>query len=172
MNFNQVYEELQWFFSLGYVIIISTILTMLLVKLFRVTILKKSLLNATDNQKDQILGMTGTITSLVVYGLVYIGNEMIVQMTFFIKFDEVISPMTITSGAAVTWVAAKGLYTVLHKFKGRLADKKLTKKELEDTKADIDEVKKSIEDAVELNAPVITNPVGAKPASNKGKIHY
>lgn len=144
MDITQLYNEFQWFFSLGYVVIISTILTMVLVNIWKKTFLKKTLANSTATQKDSILSLAGTITSLAVFALVHFANEMIIQGKILIDFNATIQSITITSGAATTWVAAKGLYTVLHKFIGRIKDKKLTVGDIVETKKDLDKVKDKV----------------------------
>lgn len=112
----EIWQSSRWIFSLGYVTVISIIATILLVKLWRVTILKKTLLNTTPTQKDSILGFAGTITSLVVFILVHFANEMIIQRKFKIDFNTVIQAISIPSGAAIVWSASKGVYTVFHKW--------------------------------------------------------
>lgn len=114
--FFEVYQNLQWVFSLGYVTILSIVATIYLVKLERVTILKKMLSGATAMQKDSILGLAGTITSLVVFTLVHFANEMIIQGKFLIDFNKVTQAISIPSGAAIVWSGSKGVYTVVHKW--------------------------------------------------------
>lgn len=151
-----VYDQFHWFIQLGYVIVISTILAMLLVNLWKVTFLKKFLTTASPTDKDKVLGSTGTVTSLVVYAIVYVVNEMVLQRTFLIVVDWHTAAVAIPSGAAIVWVAAKGLYTVLHKFIQRCKDGKLTKKEKDDTITEINEVEKAVK-AEQANAPKTLN---------------
>lgn len=142
--FSRSYNELSWFFELGYVVIIATILSMVFTQIWKKTILKKALVKASDSQKDKILGGCGTITSLVIYGVVYVANEMITQHTFSIVIEWHSAWAIISSGAAVTWVAAKGLYTVIHKAIQRHKEGKSLKENADAIKKDLNEVEKAV----------------------------
>lgn len=115
-KFFEVYQNLQWVFSLGYVTILSIVATIFLVNLEKATILKKMLSGATAMQKDSILGFAGTITSLIVFTVFHFGNEMIIQGKFLIDFDNVTQGISIPAGAAIVWSGSKGVYTVIHKW--------------------------------------------------------
>jgi len=154
----EFYNQFSWFVSLGYVTIIATFLTMGLVELLKATALKKCLKDADANKKDKVLSLLGSGVSLVIFAACHFGNEMILQHTFFINFNEVTQAVSITSGAAITWVAAKGLYTVFHKITKRLKEKKSLKDALKDANSDIDEVKKEVE-KVKANEKAKINPV-------------
>jgi hypothetical protein len=115
-SFVEIYQELQWVFSLGYVVILSIVATIFLVKLERATILKKSLSGATSMQQDSILGFAGTVTAFVVFAIFHFGNEMILQGKFLIDFNAVTQSISIPSGAAIVWSGSKAIYTAVHKW--------------------------------------------------------
>lgn len=119
-SFFEAYQAFQWVFSLGYVVVLSIIATILLVKLERITILKNALSGANEMQKDSILGFAGTVTSLVVFTVFHFANEMILQGKFLIDFDTTMQSITIPGGAAIVWSSSKGIYTVLHKWWARV----------------------------------------------------
>lgn len=167
-SFMEVWYNFSWFFSLGGVVLISVILTLLIVWIIKKTILKKRLSTATDTQQDKILGLTGTILSLIIYTIVYLASEMIIQGKFMIDFQGALSAVSIPTGAAVTWVAAKGLYTVLHKWIKRIKDKGLSKGDAEELKKDINEVKSEIQgitilsNGVEAEVPEVPHSIKKK----------
>lgn len=159
MEFLQVLSEFEWFFSLGAVVIISTLLTMLLVEVIKKVALKKFLSTSTDSQIDKVLGLIGTITSLIIYTIVYFASEMIIQGKFMIDFKGALSAVSIPSGAAVTWVSAKGLYTVWHKWWNRLKDKKVSKADAKELAEDINTVKTEVQNAVPINSEDVVNEI-------------
>ena len=162
MDFVALWEEFQWFFALGYVTVAATLLTMGVVEIEKKTIFRKKLETATASQKDKILGLAGTITSIVMYAICYVANEMILQGTLSIEIDWAVEGyLQIIPGAAVTWVAAKGLYTVLHKFIGRIKEKKLSNSQIvEETKKDLDVVANQIKEQQNTNAKTIEKSIG------------
>lgn len=164
-NFAELVEDFRWFFELGYVTVIATILTILLTQLWKATFLKNALSTADSTKKDKILSLAGTITSFVVYAIVWFANQMIVQKTFFISFDVNNVVMTIPSGAVTTWLAAKGLYTLIHKWWNRLPDKKeSTADSTEEVTAGSDQVAATIATS-NATAKIATASIGAVPAS-------
>jgi hypothetical protein len=114
-TFAELYNSLQWVFSLGYVVVISIIATILLIKLERVTLLKKVLSDTTAMQKDSILGFAGNITSFIVFAIIHFANEMILQGKFLIDFNTVTESISLPAGAAIVWSGSKGVYTAIHK---------------------------------------------------------
>lgn len=161
-KFFEVYQNLQWVFSLGYVTILSIVATIFLVKLEKATILKKMLSGATAMQKDSILGFAGTITSLIVFSLFHFGNEMIIQGKFLIDFDNVTQGISIPAGAAIVWSGSKGVYTVIHKWWQRVkSGEKINW--LQAIKELVDEIKKK------TSAVSETLPKKDKAKKNKAK---
>lgn len=167
----EIYQNFQWVFSLGYVIIFSIIATILLVKLERATILKRVLKDATNSQQDSILGLAGTITSLVVFLIFHFANEMIIQGKFLIDFNAVIQSISIPSGAAIVWSASKGIYTVFHKWWKRVkAGETLNLKQIsEEMKKETENPTLSLSEAMNGSATYLEKKSAKKVVKAKAK---
>ena len=114
MDFQGI-KNYEFFISLGYVTIISSILTLIITQIIKVILKKKNVINEEmfASQKDIILSRIGRIISLIIYSSLYILNE------YFLKHYIVFDGALITgllSGSALTLTLSKGIYTMLHQY--------------------------------------------------------
>lgn len=106
-------KDFKFYLSLGYVVIISSILTIILMQFYKFILTKKKIITEEINpdKKDLILSKSGRFISLIVYSLVYIINEIILKNEIVLNESLIIG---LLSGGAATLIVAKGLYTSLH----------------------------------------------------------
>lgn len=106
-------KDFKFYLSLGYVVIISSILTIILMQFYKFILTKKKIITEKINpdKKDLILSKSGRFISLIVYSLVYIINEIILKNEIVLNESLIIG---LLSGGAATLIVAKGLYTSLH----------------------------------------------------------
>ena len=114
MDFQGI-KNYEFFISLGYVTIISSVLTLIITQIIKVILKKKNVINEEmfASQKDIILSRIGRIISLIIYSSLYILNE------YFLKHNIVFDGALITgllSGSALTLTLSKGIYTMLHQY--------------------------------------------------------
>ena len=114
MDFQGI-KNYEFFISLGYVTIISSILTLIITQIIKVILKKKNVINEEmfASQKDIILSRIGRIISLIIYSSLYILNE------YFLKHNIVFDGALITgllSGSALPLTLSKGIYTMLHQY--------------------------------------------------------
>ena len=114
MDFQGI-KNYEFFISLGYVTIISSILILIITQIIKVILKKKNVINEEmfASQKDIILSRIGRIISLIIYSSLYILNE------YFLKHNIVFDGALITgllSGSALTLTLSKGIYTMLHQY--------------------------------------------------------
>ena len=114
MDFQGI-KNYEFFISLGYVTIISSILTLIITQIIKVILKKKNIINEEmfASKKDIILSRIGRIISLIIYSSLYILNE------YFLKHNIVFDGALITgllSGSALTLTLSKGIYTMLHQY--------------------------------------------------------
>ena len=114
MDFQGI-KNYEFFISLGYVTIISSILTLIITQIIKVILKKKNVINEEmfASKKDIILSRIGRIISLIIYSSLYILNE------YFLKHNIVFDGALITgllSGSALTLTLSKGIYTMLHQY--------------------------------------------------------
>ena len=114
MDFQGI-KNYEFFISLGYVTIISSILTLIITQIIKIILKKKNVINEEmfASQKDIILSRIGRIISLIIYSSLYILNE------YFLKHNIVFDGALITgllSGSALTLTLSKGIYTMLHQY--------------------------------------------------------
>ena len=114
MDFQGI-KNYEFFISLGYVTIISSILTLIITQIIKVILKKKNVINEEmfAPKKDIILSRVGRIVSLIIYSSLYILNE------YFLKHNIVFDGALITglfSGSALTLTLSKGIYTMLHQY--------------------------------------------------------
>ena len=114
MDFQGI-KNYEFFISLGYVTIISSILTLIITQIIKVILKKKNVINEEmfASQKDIILSRIGRIISLIIYSSLYILNE------YFLKHNIVFDGALIIgllSGSALTLTLSKGIYTMLHQY--------------------------------------------------------
>lgn len=158
--------SIDWFLSLGYVMIVSIVLTLLVTALAKVTVFKSTLakynavitsttsteieINNAKNSKDKMLSAFGYIASIVIYAGIYILFDCIESGVWskeiFVKYatDVTFYSVTIPTGAATTLLVVKGLYTMIHKFIGRIKDKKSAKVIAEETANDLANLKNNV----------------------------
>lgn len=114
MDFQGI-KNYEFFISLGYVTIISSILTLIITQIIKVILKKKNVINEAmfASQKDIILSRIGRFISLIIYSSIYVLNE------YFFKHNIVFDGALITgllSGSALTLTLSKGIYTMLHQY--------------------------------------------------------
>ena len=114
MDFQGI-KNYEFFISLGYVTIISSILTLIITQIIKVILKKKNVINEEmfASKKDIILSRIGRIISLIIYSSLYILNE------YFLKHNIVFDGALIIgllSGSALTLTLSKGIYTMLHQY--------------------------------------------------------
>ena len=114
MDFQGI-KNYEFFISLGYVTIISSILTLIITQIIKEILKMKNVINEEmfASQKDIILSRIGRIISLIIYSSLYILNE------YFLKHNIVFDGALITgllSGSALTLTLSKGIYTMLHQY--------------------------------------------------------
>lgn len=133
MNIDEL-SNFQFYLSLGYITIISSILTIILVQIYKILLKKKKVITPEmdSNKKDNILSRAGRIIALILYSLIYLANEYYFKHSLVINETLVIG---LLSGGAATLTVAKGLYTSIRQYQKKksvfdklaLAEEKLTK---------------------------------------------
>lgn len=103
-------KDFKFYISLGYVVLISSILTIIIMEIIKVILKKKNIITSDMNQdkKDDYLRKMGKVVSLITYLIVYLLNEYFLHHQ--ITFDEGLIA-GILSGGISTLTVAKGLYT-------------------------------------------------------------
>lgn len=114
MDFEGI-KNTEFFVALGYVTIISSILTIIIMQIYKMILKKKKVLtqDIDPNKKDAILAKAGRIIALILYTMIYLGNE------YYLKHVIVIDGALLTgiiSGSAATLTLAKGLYTSIRQY--------------------------------------------------------
>lgn len=114
MDFQGI-KNYEFFISLGYVTIISSILTLIITQIIKIILKKKNVINEEmfESQKDIILSRVGRIVSLIIYSSLYLFNEFYLKHN--IVFDETLC-IGLISGSALTLTLSKGIYTMLHQY--------------------------------------------------------
>lgn len=105
-------SDFKFYVSLGYVVMISSIITILAMQIYKAILKKRKLLTDDMNpdKKDNMLSKAGRISALLVYSAVYLVNEMLIKNEIMIDEALIIG---LISGGTTTLVVAKGLYTSL-----------------------------------------------------------
>ena len=140
MDFQGI-KNYEFFISLGYVTIISSILTLIITQIIKVILRKKNVINEEmfASKKDIILSRIGRIISLIIYSSLYILNE------YFLKHNIVFDGALIIgllSGSALTLTLSKGIYTMLHQY----CEKKTLFERLEYVSAIIDKMSETTDE--------------------------
>lgn len=140
MDFQGI-KNYEFFISLGYVTIISSVLTLIITQIIKIILKKKNVINEEmfASQKDIILSRIGRIISLIIYSSLYILNE------YFLKHNIVFDGALITgllSGSALTLTLSKGIYTMLHQY----CEKKTLFERLEYVSAIIDKMSETTDE--------------------------
>lgn len=114
MDFQGI-KNYEFFISLGYVTIISSILTLIITQIIKIILKKKNIINEEmfASKKDIILSRIGRIISLIIYSSLYLFNEFYLKHN--IVFDETLC-IGLISGSALTLTLSKGIYTMLHQY--------------------------------------------------------
>ena len=140
MDFQGI-KNYKFFISLGYVTIISSILTLIVTQIIKIILKKKNVINEEmfAPKKDIILSRVGRIVSLIIYSSLYILNE------YFLKHNIVFDGALIIgllSGSALTLTLSKGIYTMLHQY----CEKKTLFERLEYVSAIIDKMSETTDE--------------------------
>ena len=114
MDFQGI-KNYEFFISLGYVTIISSILTLIITQIIKIILKKKNIINEEmfASKKDIILSRVGRIVSLIIYSSLYLFNEFYLKHN--IVFDETLC-IGLISGSALTLTLSKCIYTMLHQY--------------------------------------------------------
>lgn len=114
MDFQGI-KNYEFFISLGYVTIISSVLTLIITQIIKIILKKKNVINEEmfASKKDIILSRIGRIISLIIYSSLYLFNEFYLKHN--IVFDETLC-IGLISGSALTLTLSKGIYTMLHQY--------------------------------------------------------
>ncbi len=109
MNLEEL-QDFKFYLSLSFVIVLSSILTIITVEIIKLILKKKKIITEeTDaDKKDQLLIKIGRFVALLIYTIVYLIKE------FLLKHDLIFNEalfIGLLSGGAVTLTVAKGLYT-------------------------------------------------------------
>lgn len=114
MDFQGI-KNYEFFISLGYVTIISSVLTLIITQIVKMILKKKNVINEEmfASKKDIILSRIGRIVSLIIYSSLYLFNEFYLKHN--IVFDETLC-IGLISGSALTLTLSKGIYTMLHQY--------------------------------------------------------
>lgn len=109
MDFKEL-KNFQFYLSLGYVVLISSIITIIFMEIIKIILKKKKVIveEMDATKKDILLTKIGRFIALFVYCIVYLLNELILKNA--IQFNETLM-VGILSGGAMTLTVAKGLYT-------------------------------------------------------------
>lgn len=128
MELDYYFKEYEYFISLGYVVIISSILTLICSQLVKQIIIKKGIITDKTNEsrKDILLSNTSRLIALITYTITYLTNELILNNKVIIDKKLLIGLIT---GSALTLTVSKGIYTYLHQY----VKKQKTFKFLEET---------------------------------------
>ena len=140
MDFQGI-KNYEFFISLGYVTIISSVLTLIITQIIKVILKKKNVINEEmfASQKDIILSRVGRIISLIIYSSLYLFNEFYLKHN--IVFDETLC-IGLISGSALTLTLSKGIYTMLHQY----CEKKTLFERLEYVSAIIDKMSETTDE--------------------------
>lgn len=115
MEIEYYLSKYEYFVSLGYVVIIASILTMIITQIIKKILQKKKVITQVTNETriDIMLTKIGRIVALLTYTLLYLGNELILKNTIVIDKGLIVA---LLSGSALTLTIAKGIYTSLHQY--------------------------------------------------------
>ena len=108
-------KDYRIYVKVSYITILASIMTIIITQIIKTILKKKKIITEETeaSKKDEILSRTGRIIALVVYTIMYLINERIINKT--IKIDESLITGLIT-GATLTITIAKGIYTMLHQW--------------------------------------------------------
>lgn len=109
MKFEDLHD-FKFYLSLGFVIVLSSILTIVFMEIVKLVLKKRKVINEDldADKKDDMLTKIGRFVALIVYVVVYFINELIAKNTVILNETLAVG---LLSGGAVTLTVAKGLYT-------------------------------------------------------------
>lgn len=104
-------KDYRIYVKVSYITILASIMTIIITQIIKTILKKKKIITEETeaSKKDEILSRTGRIIALVVYTIMYLINERIINKT--IKIDESLITGLIT-GATLTITIAKGINTI------------------------------------------------------------
>ena len=140
MDFQGI-KNYEFFINLGYVTIISSVLTLIITQIIKIILKKKNVINEEmfASKKDIILSRIGRIVSIIIYSSLYLFNEFYLKHN--IVFDETLC-IGLISGSALTLTLSKGIYTMLHQY----CEKKTLFERLEYVSAIIDKMSETTDE--------------------------
>jgi len=107
------FKDYKFYVSVGYVVLIASILTIILMGIYKLILKKKKIIfeGMDADKKDSLLSKSGRIIALIIYSIVYIINELVLHNEIILNETLIVG---LISGGAITLTVAKGLYTSLH----------------------------------------------------------
>lgn len=108
-------SDFRFYVSVGYVTIIASIITIILMEILKCILRKKAIITdeMDKDKKDDILAKAGRIVAIIIYSLIYVLNELYLKKSLII--DEVLL-IGLISGGSATLTVAKGLYTTIRQY--------------------------------------------------------
>lgn len=108
-------KDYKLYIKVSYVTIIASIITIIITQIIKQILKKKEVITEVKeaSEKDEMLSRTGRIVALIVYTIMYIVNEIIINKEIEINKGLITG---IISGSALTITIAKGIYTMLHQW--------------------------------------------------------
>ncbi len=114
MNFDNL-KPYEFFFSVGYVTLIASVLTLVITQLIKKILTKKGILyeGMEQSKRDMFLSRIGRIVALLSYVAIYLINAFLTKHTLVLDKSLLAG---LLSGASLTLVIAKSIYTSLHQY--------------------------------------------------------
>lgn len=108
-------KDYKLYIKVSYVTIIASIITIIISQIIKQILKKKEVITEVKeaSEKDEMLSRIGRIVALIVYTIMYIVNEIIINKEIEINKGLITG---IISGSALTITIAKGIYTMLHQW--------------------------------------------------------
>jgi len=108
-------KDYKLYIKVSYVTIIASIITIIITQIIKQILKKKEVITEVKeaSEKDEMLSRIGRIVALIVYTIMYIVNEIIINKEIEINKGLITG---IISGSALTITIAKGIYTMLHQW--------------------------------------------------------
>ena len=108
-------KDYKLYIKVSYVTIIASIITIIITQIIKQILKKKEVITEVKeaSEKDEMLSRIGRIVALIVYTIMYIVNEIIINKEIEINKGLITG---IISGSALTITIAKEIYTMLHQW--------------------------------------------------------